>query len=192
MGSDSKYNSAPGGYTDFNPRSRMGSDRERRHESASNSNFNPRSRTGSDGVSLKRCTNQANFNPRSRMGSDRYNNMKPVIITTFQSTLPHGERPSAYYHQDIHRNFNPRPPHGERPLSKPIIIPCSTFQSTPPAWGATTLKSRIRGNHTISIHAPRMGSDNLKYFCEHCQNQFQSTLPAWGATLALCRDPQKI
>ena len=26
MGSDSKYNSAPGGYTDFNPRSRMGSD----------------------------------------------------------------------------------------------------------------------------------------------------------------------
>ena len=80
--------------------------------------------------------------------------------------------------------FNPRSPHGERlgtpgqAVGTPAISihaprmgsdPAmdrddygnSKFQSTLPAWGATTftLHSLLLG--FISIHAPRMGSDHL-------------------------------
>ena len=34
------------------------------------------------------------------------------------------------------------------------------FQSTLPAWGATAAKAAERKYHYISIHAPRVGSDN--------------------------------
>ena len=36
----------------------------------------------------------------------------------------------------------------------------------------------------ISIHAPRMGSDNGIYGTQAQDVIFQSTLPEWGATLA--------
>ena len=57
------------------------------------------------------------------------------------------------------------------------------FQSTPPAWGATMGYSVYAEKDGISIHAPRMGSDNDKRFrfCS-AKCEFQSTLPAWGAT----------
>ena len=77
------------------------------------------------------------FNPRSRMGSDRLLTIVKIFIGI-----------------SIHA-----PPHGERQATQANTTYNNSFQSTPPAWGATTLKSRIRGNHTISIHAPRMGSD---------------------------------
>ena len=78
--------------------------------------------------------------------------------------------------------FNPRSPHGER-LQKVIIITrWSEFQSTLPAWGATSAVSKVSqwsifqstlpawgttfsgarysSGIYISIHAPRMGSDS--------------------------------
>ena len=82
------------------------------------------------------------------------------------------------------------------------------FQSTLPAWGATifrigavttcihfnprsphgerhSLLACQRMNTGISIHAPRMGSDN-KHSHSNCFTCiFQSTLPAWGATLLI-------
>ena len=123
--------------------------------------------------------------------------------------------------------FNPRSPHGERhtePFS--ISIAIHQFQSTLPARGATdaiaavdtlkrfqsTLPARgatlaaLPGVHvgTISIHAPRTGSDwgydqtNVDFYhfnprSPHGERllcgawwtgsiQFQSTLPARGAT----------
>ena len=38
---------------------------------------------------------------------------------------------------------------------------------------------------TISIHTPRMGSDDTALKQAQTANTFQSTLPAWGATFAL-------
>ena len=55
--------------------------------------------------------------------------------------------------------FNPRSPHGERPFSTPTIRIPSSFQSTLPAWGATTSRTETNFFIVISIHAPRMGSD---------------------------------
>ena len=41
----------------------------------------------------------------------------------------------------------------------------------------------------ISIHAPRVGSDDDSCFAFQGFKQFQSTLPVWGATvLAACRN----
>ena len=57
-------------------------------------------------------------------------------------------------------DFNPRSPHGERP--KTIDSSGSDrrkFQSTLPAWGATTSADDDVFGYQISIHAPRMGSD---------------------------------
>ena len=79
-------------------------------------------------------------------------------------------------------NFNPRPPHGERQMQVKVAEANIKFQSTPPAWGATSRRSLGRSflydfnprprmgsdlasstsakhGFTISIHAPRMGSD---------------------------------
>ena len=77
------------------------------------------------------------------------------------------------------------------------------FQSTLPAWGATFSPLSALGAWGISIHAPRMGSDDRKtksvQFIKisiHAPRMgsdasstsakhgftFQSTLPAWGAT----------
>ena len=78
------------------------------------------------------------------------------------------------------------------------------FQSTLPAWGATTQSWQMQVKVAISIHAPRMGSDitrqclgslpfNFNPRSPHGERPtqisapfslllFQSTLPAWGAT----------
>ena len=36
------------------------------------------------------------------------------------------------------------------------------FQSTRPVWGATALKATVDGSITISIHAPRVGRDDIE------------------------------
>ena len=124
-------------------------------------------------------------------------------------------------------DFNPRSPHGERPGESSISSQLSQFQSTLPARGATAQLCvlhapvwdfnprsphgerraqlvRADGHLTISIHAPRTGSDPCwwgsarfrVYFnprSPHGERRdsalhrrtlraFQSTLPARGAT----------
>ena len=59
------------------------------------------------------------------------------------------------------RSFNPRPPRGGRPKANVELGILSEFQSTPPAWGATVSRG-IRGFACeVSIHAPRVGGDNV-------------------------------
>ena len=41
------------------------------------------------------------------------------------------------------------------------VIIAAKFQSTLPAWGATILVAKIFRGKDISIHAPRMGSDEI-------------------------------
>ena len=107
--------------------------------------------------------------------------------------------------------FNPRSPHGERRLRFFTFTAPLVFQSTLPAWGATR---RAKGGITainnfnprsphgerlpkafakglvlsISIHAPRMGSD-ITPTDNVLRIIFQSTLPAWGATAQGSQSP---
>ena len=79
-------------------------------------------------------------------------------------------------------DFNPRSPHGERQANIQKILQDVEFQSTLPAWGATTAIAPAGEVLKISIHAPRMGSDILLLVLRPVVPIFQSTLPAWGAT----------
>ena len=124
-------------------------------------------------------------------------------------------------------DFNPRSPCGERPRRGnadagrngafqstlpvwgatayvPAPLGFEVFQSTLPVWGATRipLSAVFRGRISIhaprvgsddkallervvipiSIHAPRVGSDRPKGYVSPPSVEFQSTLPVWGAT----------
>ena len=82
-----------------------------------------------------------------------------TVLWTFQSTLPaRGATPALCLHLPT-ANFNPRSPHGERP-DLPLLFPRrGKFQSTLPARGATIVRVGDAISNTISIHAPRTGSD---------------------------------
>ena len=56
------------------------------------------------------------------------------------------------------------------------------FQSTRPAWGATPFLPAPRNPTYVSIHAPRVGRDELDLDLRRSYQLFQSTRPAWGAT----------
>ena len=100
--------------------------------------------------------------------------------------------------------FNPRSPCGERPCGGWRETYRIRFQSTLPVWGATYAQSSFFPALSISIHAPRVGSDkdqavtkvtflnfNPRSPCGERPERgilwqrktpFQSTLPVWGAT----------
>ena len=67
---------------------------------------------------------------------------------------PHGKRCGGNF-----LNFNPRSPRGERLDRKQMCPFLSIFQSTLPAGGATDVHADFIKSFTISIHAPRGGSD---------------------------------
>ena len=124
----------------------------------------------------------------------------------FNPRSPHGERRENPLRHLRGNHFNPRSPHGERldKLLPPPIL--KRFQSTLPARGATcsqpllfpmTLTISIHAPRTgsdvkcqdalivaapISIHAPRTGSDEATAGKILAEMEFQSTLPARGAT----------
>ena len=59
-------------------------------------------------------------------------------------------------------HFNPRSPCGERLGLRQLINQQKLFQSTLPVWGATYDNLQIFLHGTISIHAPRVGSDGQR------------------------------
>ena len=61
----------------------------------------------------------------------------------------------------------------------------SQFQSTLPARGATAKAVETKRKNAISIHAPRTGSDGFQRVYNIVNLAFQSTLPARGATHSL-------
>ena len=125
-------------------------------------------------------------------------------MVDFNPRSPDGERPCSSCCALSFPNFNPRSPDGERLPPDKTMFMAEQFQSTLPGWGATCRKIENRYYDRISIHAPRMGSDNRPWRCPPClpisihaprmgsdrsgtdepvyMGQFQSTLPGWGAT----------
>ena len=101
------------------------------------------------------------FNPRSPHGERRTTLESNIANSIFQSTLPAWGATCRHY--DILRllvHFNPRSPHGERLCRIRSTCQPTLFQSTLPAWGATAWENITFLRCKISIHAPRMGSDD--------------------------------
>ncbi len=80
----------------------------------------------------RRTTLSINFNPRSHTGSDCSLGFFVVLLTRFQSTLPHGERPQDATFPNCGIPFQSTLPHGERLAGQPGILILSVFQSTLP------------------------------------------------------------
>ena len=168
---------------DFNPRSPHG---ERRHGEQKNMRHRMISihapRTGSDGNADEMTAASRISIHAPRTGSDRHRLELLRPHGDFNPRSPHGERPARAVRRRLTGHFNPRSPHGERP--------------------AGSIQHIL--HRTISIHAPRTGSDSLlqqngrtgRHFnprsphgerhvgfnLQVTQIRFQSTLPARGAT----------
>ena len=151
--------------SDFNPRSPRG---ERRQDSdpatVANRHFNPRSPRGerrAHPATARRCRISIHA---PRVGSDDTRASAPPSCTVyFNPRSPRGERrPSGRSSYRSTRYFNPRSPRGERRLKACACLYCiMIFQSTLPAWGATTSLAGCGKFYVlISIHAPRVGSDD--------------------------------
>ena len=162
-GSDACENRCDCKCTDFNPRSPHG---ERLHHKrfrqvAKNISIHA-PRTGSDGRAQEEGGNAGYFNPRSPHGERRDDSFSAICSGHFNPRSPHGERRwRLFFRIQESGNFNPRSPHGERPAR---CFALSVIQS-------------------ISIHAPRTGSDGQSLGTPVPKTSFQSTLPARGATL---------
>ena len=66
-----------------------------------------------------------------------------------------------------------------------LMSASSLFQSTLPAWGATTRILQDIDTDAISIHAPRMGSDLGEFDDTDDETDISIHAPAWGATSTL-------
>ena len=124
-------------------------------------NFNPRSPHG-ERPSMRVRTSRASVISihAPRTGSDPRDEGGMPRPPDFNPRSPHGERRNRRHHSRPPQNFNPRSPHGER-------------------LGVTTTQEMLE---SISIHAPRTGSDRAAGTKRGTSRQFQSTLPARGAT----------
>ena len=86
------------------------------------------------------------------------------LCQLFQSTLPARGATCPCSRQRAGRyNFNPRSPHGERPVGRDVEHRAVEFQSTLPARGATAEYLSAIAHRSISIHAPRTGSDTAQH-----------------------------
>ena len=135
-----------------------------------------------------------------REGSDRGTAIRASANTLFLSTLPargatRAVRTGELIHTiSIHapregsdlspaarpaccRDFYPRSPRGERLVDVPRQGRLVLFLSTLPARGATHDCSRDELNRTISIHAPREGSDHPRSSYPHRQRYFYPRSP---------------
>ena len=116
------------------------------------------------------------------MGSDDRTQCPRLPPSYFNPRSPCGERPPGKSPFAWAANFNPRSPCGERQDLADASPSIGGFQSTLPVWGATGGARGGGGVSPISIHAPRVGSDEGKRARRILADVFQSTLPVWGAT----------
>ena len=87
--------------------------------------------------------------------------------------------------QSIYMDFNPRSPCGERLALSQLSRPEDKFQSTLPVWGATGRDGPVEEGVSISIHAPRVGSDPAGG-CRSCPQAISIHAPRVGS------DPQAV
>ena len=116
------------------------------------------------------------FNPRSRAGSEDGRYYEFNIGSTFQSTLPRGERNK---HQDLrfrHTRFQSTLPRGERRRLFVLYYTDETVSIHAPARGAKGSSPAELAVMQVSIHAPARGAKNIWHEVNR-RIMFQSTLP---------------
>ena len=144
----------------FNPRPPCG---ERQRHTAVQSGptcFNPRPPCGERLVASPVSSASSSFNPRPPCGERRKAIRARSGNPCFNPRPPCGERPLDACVCLGACGFNPRPPCGER-LCTVGALARSPFQSAPPVRGATPYLALYAEDQSVSIRAPRAGSDTL-------------------------------
>ena len=135
--------------------------------------FNPRSPRGErpPGVAQQRILIVSIHAPR--VGSDWSAGATPGRPASFNPRSPRGERPSLATVESLLDMFQSTlPAWGATFYCRGERRGRCWFQSTLPAWGATIrLGCRTNQPQAVSIHAPRVGSDALRFLIrEHSGN----------------------
>ena len=123
-----------------------------------------------------------------RTGSDANTGATADSVTHFNPRSPHGERLPKNFSCIRSTHFNPRSPHGERQEQAFLRTASTAFQSTLPARGATPPISTPKlKTVSISIHAPRTGSDKASINSRLSDLDFNPRSPHGERPLALRR-----
>ena len=118
-----------------------------------------------------------------RGGSDNAVRTAVGSFGRFQSTLPvGGATVMSAVLVSAPAHFNPRSPWGERHADTANAAIPKIFQSTLPVGGATLAALCADAGVTISIHAPRGGSDNTLRIATPIHSNFNPRSP-WGERL---------
>ena len=126
-----------------------------------------------------------------RVGSDGYGTFLRESPTNFNPRSPCGERPTSSGFASAHPSyFNPRSPCGERLWLVKSNGGGAQFQSTLPVWGATYFLNKSDLPVKISIHAPRVGSDERILRTRYAQLDFNPRSPCGERPWAVCQSVQ--
>ena len=147
-------------------------------------NFYPRSPRGErPAIFLYSCYHWHISIHAPRVGSDHRPHNRRRRHSNFYPRSPRGERLLLRFRIQILKYFYPRSPRGERPT--PAVVGSLTtpnFYPRSPRGERLDMVVCLVRFTTISIHAPRVGSDPIGYTDGCGLSEFLSTLPAWGAT----------
>ena len=154
----------------FNPRTHTGCDNTHTAAVHKSCCFNPRTHTGCDNqdghscgcavvsihaptrgatvFSTRASRSSCSFNPRTHTGCDDASLFGASCLFRFQSTHPHGVRPSSIATKSADNWFQSTHPHGVRLYTSVLASAISTFQSTHP-HGVRRKKSQ--GNQSTSL-----------------------------------------
>ena len=142
---------------------REGGDIDSSRTREENSDFNPRPPRGGRPIDTHEQCGQDLFQstPPARGATQHINDMYQYQ-QYFNPRPPRGGRRSKKYFKKKEKHFNPRPPRGGRlqRTTGEFEGVLQTFQSTPPARGATGIVINPDYKISISIHAPREGGDS--------------------------------
>ena len=143
----------------FNPRSHTGSDIQDGHHYQLAAGSNPRPHTGSDGRQVRGHPEEVRVSihaPTRGATLAKGGTFKAIV---FQSTLPHGERPTKHTERYPWKSsFNPRSHTGSDEVYMQTKVDYLLFQSTLP-HGERQMQHGRHGNTAyVSIHAPTRGA----------------------------------
>ena len=119
-----------------------------------------------------------------RVGSDHRCGSQcphPIEISIHAPRVGSDLSPAFFFYLPAY--FNPRSPCGERPAWRSRRAAAGNFNPRSPCGERRGLCPHPIVRVSISIHAPRVGSDILMEIERSKEAGFQSTLPVWGATL---------
>ena len=135
-------------------------------------------RAGSDLIARAVQLFPSYFNPRSPCGERRGAVWLSMHAPDFNQRSPCGERPCCTtLPARLCLYFNPRSPCGERRMPTQTIRPDPYFNPRSPCGERPSIVFHSESTITISIHAPRAGSDGGQADLDHARRDFNPRSP---------------